>query len=357
MNQSEKVLLNSRLINQVKEANNFDFIRFFLAYSVMFNHFSTLTETDPFWFVSGGFRVKGFFIISGFLVMFSFLRTPNTRIFFRKRIQRIMPAYSLTILLCALIGLFLTSLSCREYLTSSSLYTYLICNLLTFNFLSPDLPGVFDTNPLQAMNGSLWTIKVEFMLYITIPIIYWLLRRYNKLVCLLLIYILSFIYSTTCNYLDDMTHNPIYEFMKRQFPGQMMYFCSGIIILAYFPIFRKYMRYLFPVSLFLLLGREYLLLSIFEPIALASIIITVAYGFKWLHVFNRMGNFSYGIFLIHFPIIQIFIHYGLDRYSFILTLALTTILSTGLGMLSWKYIEKPCLYHPKKKNQMNAMLG
>ena len=348
MNQSEKVLLNSRLINQVKEANNFDFIRFFLAYSVMFNHFSTLTETDPFWFVSGGFRVKGFFIISGFLVMFSFLRTPNTRIFFRKRIQRIMPAYSLTILLCALIGLFLTSLSCREYLTSSSLYTYLICNLLTFNFLSPDLPGVFDTNPLQAMNGSLWTIKVEFMLYIIIPIIYWLLKRYNKLVCLLLIYILSFIYSTTCNYLDDMTHNPIYEFMKRQFPGQMMYFCSGIIILAYFPVFRKYMRYLFPVSLFLLLGREYLLLSIFEPIALASIIITVAYGFKWLHVFNRMGNFSYGIF---------FIHYGLDRYSFILTLALTTILSTGLGMLSWKYIEKPCLYHPKKKNQMNAMIG
>ena len=50
-------------------------------------------------------------------------------------------------------------------------------------------------------------------------------------------------------------------------------------------------------------------------------------------------------------------HYGLDQYSFILTLALTTILSTGLGMLSWKYIEKPCLYHPKKKNQMNAMLG
>ena len=189
--------------------------------------------------------MKGFFIISGFLVMFSFLRTPNTRIFFRKRIQRIMPAYSLTILLCALIGLFLTSLSCREYLTSSSLYTYLICNLLTFNFLSPDLPGVFDTNPLQAMNGSLWTIKVEFMLYITIPIIYWLLKRYNKLVCLLLIYILSFIYSTTCNYLDDMTHNPIYEFMKRQFPGQMMYFCSGIIILAYF-LFSKYMRYFVP---------------------------------------------------------------------------------------------------------------
>ncbi|UQT33538.1 hypothetical protein M5E82_19380 [Parabacteroides distasonis] len=56
MNQSEKVLLNSRLINQVKEANNFDFIRFFLAYSVMFNHFSTLTETDPFGLLAEDFE-------------------------------------------------------------------------------------------------------------------------------------------------------------------------------------------------------------------------------------------------------------------------------------------------------------
>ena len=105
----DKTLLNARLIQTVKEENNFDFIRFFLAYSVMFNHFSTLTETDPFWFVCGGFRVKGFFIISGFLVMFSFLRTPDTRVFFLKRVRRIMPAYTLTILLCAAMGLFLTT--------------------------------------------------------------------------------------------------------------------------------------------------------------------------------------------------------------------------------------------------------
>lgn len=85
---STKELLTPYSISQIKEANNFDFIRFFLAYSVMFNHFSTLTDTDPFWFVSGGFRVKGFFIISGFLVMFSYLRTPDIKIYFRKRIQR-----------------------------------------------------------------------------------------------------------------------------------------------------------------------------------------------------------------------------------------------------------------------------
>lgn len=349
MTRSEKVLLNSNLIAQVKEANNFDFIRFFLAYSVMFNHFSTLTETDPFWFVSGGFRVKGFFIISGFLVMFSFLRSPDTKIFFQKRIRRIMPAYVLVIILCAILGFFLTTLPHKEFLSSSQFYSYLIGNLLTFNFIQPNLPGVFDNNPMQAMNGSLWTIKVELMLYMTIPIIYWLLKKYNKFICLASIYLLSFVYSTLCNYMNDTTGQAIYEFFKRQFPGQMMYFCSGIIILAYFPTFRRYMKYIFPVSIIIFIFRDFILFRIFEPIALASIIITIAYSFKWLHFFNKMGNFSYGIFLLHFPIIQTFIHFGLDKYSPILTLLLTTVICTYLGTLSWKYVEKPYLYKPKYK--------
>lgn len=349
MNPTEKVLLDSNLIAHVKETNNFDFIRFFLAYSVMFNHFSTLTNTDPFWLVSGGFRVKGFFIISGFLVMFSFLRSPDSYVFFRKRLQRIMPAYSLVILLCFILGFFLTTLSAHEFLTSPKPYTYLFTNLLTLNFLCPDLPGVFENNPMHAINGSLWTIKVELMLYMTVPLIYWLLSKYNKLMCLLSIYVLSYTYSTICNYLDDTTHNAIYEFMKRQFPGQMMYFCSGIIILQYFSLFRKYMKYIFAASILLFTFRELPIFRIFEPIALASIIITVAYNFKWLHFFNRMGNFSYGIFLLHFPVIQTFIYLGLDKYSFILTLILTTIMCTCLGILSWKYVEKPCLYKPKRK--------
>lgn len=350
MSSIKNTLLDTNLIIQVKEANNFDFIRFFLAYSVMFNHFSTLTDTNPFWIVSGGFRVKGFFIISGFLVMFSFLRSPDTYIFFRKRVQRIMPAYSLVILLCLILGFCLTVLPHREFLTSSQSYTYLFTNLLTLNFLCPDLPGVFEDNTMHAMNGSLWTIKVELMLYMTVPLIYWLLRKYNKLICLWLIYLLSFTYHTTCNHLADTTHEPIYEFLKRQFPGQMMYFCSGIILLIYFPLFRKYMKYLLPAGILLFACRDIPLLSIFEPIALASVILSVAYGFKWLHVFNRMGNFSYGIFLSHFPVIQTFIHFGLHEYSLPLTLTLTTVICTCFGMLSWKYIEKPCLYRPKFGN-------
>lgn len=346
---ANKVLLNTNSISQIKEANNFDFIRFFLAYSVMFNHFSTLTDTDPFWLVSGGFRVKGFFIISGFLVMFSYLRTPDTKIFFRKRIQRIMPAYCLTILLCVLLGAFVTTLPYKQFFSSPDLYSYFISNLFTLNFISPSLPGVFENNPIHVMNGSLWTIKVEIMLYMTVPILYLLLKKYNKLICLVLIYLLFFTFTTTLNYLDDTSSSEMYSLLKKLFPRQMIYFYSGIIILLYFDLFRKYMKYIFVVSIILFTFREITIFQIFEPIALASMIISVAYGFKWLHFINKAGNFSYGIFLIHFPIIQLLIYLGLDKYSFLLTLAITTVLSTCIGILSWKYIEKPCLY---KKNKV-----
>lgn len=348
MSKPGKTLLDSQLIASIKQDNNFDFIRFFLAYSVLFNHFSTLTETDPFWFVSGGFRVKGFFIISGFLVMFSFLRSPDPFTFFRKRIQRIMPAYILIIIVCSLLGLLLTSFSYKEYINSPQLISYLFYNIITLNFLNPYLPGVFENNPLHSVNASLWTIKVELMLYLTIPIIYWFIKRYNKLACLIIIYVLSFIYSTTFNHLDDITQNPVYGFLKRQFPGQLMYFCSGIILLIYFSTFKKYMKYIFPICILLFIDRDLFLLKIVEPIALASIIVTVAYGIKYLPVFNRFGNFSYGIFLVHYPIMQTFIHFGLDKYSLLLTLSATVVLSTLLGILSWKYIEKPCLYTPDK---------
>lgn len=347
MSYSDKELLNPSYIALVKERNNFNLLRFILAYSVMFNHFSTLTETEPFWFISGGVRVKGFFIISGFLVMFSFLRSPDTHLFFRKRLRRILPAYTLVILLCTLLGLFLTTLPLREFVTSKEFFFYILSNLTTLNFLCPDLPGVFENNPIHAMNASLWTIKVELMLYFTVPIIYKIVKKYNKSWCLLLIYLLSFIYSTTCNYFDDTTQNELYAFLKRQFPGQMMYFCSGMIILAHFPFFKKYIYYILPGSILLFIGRDFILLKIVEPIALASIIISIAYSFKWLNSINKIGTSSYGIYLFHFPIIQTFIHLGLAESNLILTFVLTVVLSTLLGILSWNYVEKPCLYKPK----------
>jgi peptidoglycan/LPS O-acetylase OafA/YrhL len=257
-----------------------------------------------------------------------------------------MPAYALAIAGCALAGVLVSSLPAADYFTSRELYSYILSNLLTLNFLHPTLPGVFETNAFHAINGSLWTIKVELMLYLTVPFLFYLLTRYKKSVVLIAIYLLSFAYSSTFDYLHDTTGISTYEFLKRQFPGQMSYFCSGIILLVYFDTFRKNIRYIFPVSILLLILNHYTpLFHIAEPIALSSFILSVAYGFKWLNgIANKAGNFSYGIFLSHYPIIQLAIHLNLTPQHPWLSLTAITLLSTTLGLLSWKYIEKPTLY-------------
>lgn len=52
--------------------NSFDFLRFFFAFTIFLSHLSELSTSDSLLFLSNftnaGIAVKGFFVISGFLV-------------------------------------------------------------------------------------------------------------------------------------------------------------------------------------------------------------------------------------------------------------------------------------------------
>ena len=149
---------------------------------------------DQFWVISGGLRVKVFFIMSGFLIFYSYIKNPNLKNYIRKRTKRILPPYLLVVILCFIIGSFITNLRITEYLQSGESYSYLINNILFLNFLQPTLPGVFENNPIQAVNGSLWTMKVEIMFYISVPIVFYLLKKYNKLWVMIGIFVFSILY-------------------------------------------------------------------------------------------------------------------------------------------------------------------
>ena len=60
------------------------------------------------------------------------------------------------------------------------------------NFAHPNLPAVFANNSMQAVNGALWTLKIEVLFYISVPLLVWLFRWTGRWRGVMLIYVISF---------------------------------------------------------------------------------------------------------------------------------------------------------------------
>lgn len=334
--------------NDLKE-NSFDFLRYLFAFSVFFGHFSILTESPGFWPVPLFVAVRAFLTMSGFMVCINYLKHPDPVLFMKKRIYRIYPPYLFIICVGIILSLFVTRLPVTELITNSTFYRYIASNLLFLNFLQPSLPGVFEGNPETAINGSLWTMKVEFFLYATVPAAFWFFRKYNKTAVFLAIYTFSFIYSAVMRHYYQETGNTIYSILDRQFMGQLRYFYSGTFILFYFDYFRKYLKYLFPLAVILYLFRYHVILRYAEPLAFATLLIGFAYGFKYLNFLSRYSNISYGIYLFHFPVIQTLVHYNLHKEHLLFTFILAVAITLLLAVISWLTVEK---YFLNKKEHL-----
>ena len=342
-------ILNDDIRLYLLRENSFDAVRYFFALSILIAHFLELIGAEPLSFISSSVCVKGFFILSGFLVFNSFIEKTSVWKYVDRRVKRVCPAYFFTVVLCAIVGVFLTQLPVREYFLSIDTFKYLIANLSFLNFLQPTLPGVFENNPLQAVNGALWTIKIEVLFYISVPFVYFLLRKYNKLLIILGILLLSMSYWLTFLYLYNETGDNLYLTLRKQFPGQFMYFYSGTLILLYFDYFQRYVKYIFPAAAILFFFRnEHIVLTILEPLSLASLIIGFAYNFKYLNFLRRYDNISYGIYLLHFPIIQVIVSCGIVEASPVFAFMLSLLITIILALFSWKFLEKPALKTKKR---------
>ena len=64
---------------------------------------------------------------------------------------------------------------------------------------------------------------------------------------------------------------------------------------------------------------------------------------KFLNFMRRYDNISYGIFLYHFPIIQLFIYYGVAQWNIYVTFIASLLATFLVSALSWKYLEKPII--------------
>jgi peptidoglycan/LPS O-acetylase OafA/YrhL len=241
--------------------------------------------------------------------------------------------------LAFLLGPAVSSLGPLAYLSDHRLYSGLLRNFtLVKRHLS--LPGVFENLPAKGVNGSLWTLPAEFLLYVLLGgfgaagILF--SRRWYGL------FILS------CCVAATLLSTEVRVFMDNaMFLRLFLLFALGSVMRIYADRIPLDSWVFGALSLVMLLGYgrtgfEYLFTA-----WLAYAVFWAAYVPK-LHGFNRLGDYSYGLYIYAFPIEQTLRQYipAIQPLELFLCASLLTL---GCAMLSWHFVERPALELKKMK--------
>lgn len=322
--------------------NNLTFLRWVAACLVFYGHAFVFMGRPAPTFLGylplGALGVYIFFSISGYLIAQSWDNDPNPYRYITRRALRIFPALiANTVLTVFIIGPLFTSLSLSKYFSNSQTWGY-FSNIFLYNTYS--LPGVFEHNTYpNAINGSLWSLIIEFSMYILLMLIgiIRLPRIWNIIIVISMLILIKFLILTTHEMLV------IYRTDVRQLVICGIYFWVGATIYRYninrfFTISYAYCA----IICVLISTYQYDIFIIVFSILLPFIII--AFGLSTQKILTLFTNYdySYGIYIYAFPIQQS-IAYISPKINFALYLIITFILTLLCGHASYKYIEKPAL--------------
>src|SRR5260363_16758 len=321
--------------------NNFDFIRIFAAFLVLFSHQFALTgRSEPDWGVShslGGIGVLIFFSLSGFLVAQSWERDPDIVRFAVRRVLRIWPGLCVVTLLAVFaLGPLISTVSAKQYFLSAETRDYFLTLKLTkARFF---LPGVFDGNPHQrSVNGALWTIPLEVRWYAILCLLGLLgvLKRRWLLLAGLLIF--------ACDVFGfhHAEHNP-----NRVFNQEFgLFFMYGVCMHVFRSVWESKPLFIGAAlcafsAAFGGLGHPYIALFIALPY---GVILCGAASTPVIRRFGRFGDLSYGVYIYAFPVQQTMVWLTGNKISFINGLSMAIICTTVLALASWHWVERPML--------------
>ena len=322
--------------------NNFDLLRLLFAGTVCLVHAYELSGFQQLRWVSvvlsPAVAVKAFFVVSGFLIFMSFERSKSLTSYASKRIRRIYPAYFTVVMLCAISMIAVSSKNAGDYF-SDPWIKYVVANLSFLNFLHPTLPGVFESNRLSTVNGALWTLKIEAMFYLTVPFFAFAFRRFARFPLLVIFYCLSVAYAGLLTAVAEHTGSGIYVELARQLPGQLSYFMAGAFIYYFLPLFERRIGLFIFAAVSVLAVNMIFPLPLLEPFAIATMVVFFALYF-YVGNFGIYGDFSYGVYILHFPIIQLLLYSGWFRESpWYFLIAVICITITG-AIAMWHLVEK-----------------
>ncbi len=308
--------------------NNFDTLRLFLAVLVFFGHWNILTNQniDYIFFHMETYAVDMFFIVSGFLIFWSFDNDQNKKHFYIKRFFRIFPLYAFLIILQTLFFIGFSDGNGLEIIK------YFLVNIFFLNFLAPAVGSTLSALEVNAINGSLWTLKNEVIFYALVPFIFMLYKKYG-VYFLWILYCLSVLYMFGVNYFGI-------EKLLVQFPAQLRLFMVGIMLYVFFDKFKNKNIYFLAISSLILIvlfkDFEYFKYILY-PFCVGFMMICLVYFVKNIKV---NFDFSYSLYIVHFPVIQLALYFEINPTNPIISFVVLFAVILVLSYFSEKYIEK-----------------
>ena len=323
--------------------SSIELIRFLAALSVVvyhyhyvFNDFNELTiqELPFFSFLSvfykyGTYAVHIFFTISGFIFSYVYLSQKNIKAkeFFVNRFARLYPLHFITLLAVMFLSLANTEFS--DYFINAfiPIYTDLYHFILQLFFVS-----YWGLQKSFSFNTPSWSISIEILMYIIFFLSAKSLNKYK--ITLPTLIILFFLTS--------------YKFTNMfSFDEYALLFFSGILIYQISKFKKKNLLISasFLILIFSIIGNFKVLLFCPSFLILLIHLDKLLKNKKISELFNFSGGLSYSIYMLHFPLMVLFLlfeylavideKFYLSSYFFVFFILLLIFIS----IISFKFFE------------------
>ena len=332
--------------------NNLNLLRVVAAMLVLVSHSVTIAtgradlEPGREWMglSLGDVAVDIFFVVSGFLVTGSLVRSNSLAKYAAARGLRIVPGLWVALLFTVLVVAFgFSALPASQVLSDPQTWRYLARNALIVGNVDFNLPGAFEGNPFpHNVNASLWTLPVEVWMYIVLAAEWWLAGRFLRrlgpagltrvLLATAVVLMAGALGLALAGHPSNSTRHAA-EF----FAAAWMYAVRDRIPLRLGAAC---------VAAAVVLGAAMVSHGAFEiayRLLLPYIVLYIAYVPAGLiRQYNRIGDFSYGVYIYAFPFQQITaaLFPGISSWNlFFVSASMTTI----AAILSWYLVESPSL--------------
>jgi peptidoglycan/LPS O-acetylase OafA/YrhL len=327
-----------------RSENNFNGLRLLLAILVLFSHAFELVDdnrsrevlTRIFGTLSfGEIAVDSFFLLSGYLITQSWIHSEGLIDYLGKRVLRIYPGFIAAAVISALV---VGPLACAlpNYFDNFSFLNFVS---ETLRLAPPATPDVFVGHLYPVVNGSLWTIQLEFRCYLTIAL-FGMLGLFNDRRKILLVAI-----TATATYLLGCA-SPEIVLLRNHFDTirLLSYFFVGSTFYLYKDRI-KYTGRLAAVTATILCGAMFSNILAGPLYALLGGYLLFYFAFinvSRSNLFRTSIDISYGVYLYGWPIQKLTI-WEFPALHPVEVFVLSVFCSCIAGYASWHVIEDPFL--------------